>query len=260
MNWTKQDITRIYNALADAESKYIFGNRFLFSLTENKEYMENVIKTTVEGKKFYERLEQTNTKKVIFGAGFWGRSIARQYHEYGFDCFVDNNAVWPYEKKEGLFVISFEEYLKKYGDCATVFLGSRLYYNDFWKQLMKCGIPKERIVNIGKMIDDMSMRQYFDLPDMPHVDDEVFVDAGGFDGMTSKIFIQWCGNRYKKIYIFEPEKENILQCNKNLLAVNAKFEIIPNGLWDSKCSLGFVENENGTSHILEDTEIGRAHV
>ena len=65
MNWTKQDITRIYNALADAESKYIFGNRFLFSLTENKEYMENVIKTTVEGKKFYERLEQTNTKKVI---------------------------------------------------------------------------------------------------------------------------------------------------------------------------------------------------
>ncbi len=258
MNWTKQDITRIYNALADAESKYIFGNRFLLSLTENKEYMENVIKTTVEGKKFYERLEQTNTKKVIFGAGFWGRSIARQYHEYGFDCFVDNNAVWPYEKKEGLFVISFEEYLKKYGDCATVFLGSRLYYNDFWKQLMKCGIPKERIVNIGKMIDDMSMRQYFDLPDMPHVDDEVFVDAGGFDGMTSKIFIQWCGNRYKKIYIFEPEKENILQCNKNLLAVNAKFEIIPNGLWDSKCSLGFVENENGTSHILEDTDLDRS--
>lgn len=100
MNWTKQDITRIYNALADAESKYIFGNRFLFSLTENKEYMENVIKTTVEGKKFYERLEQTNTKKVIFGAGFWGRSIARQYHEYGFDCFVDNNAVWPYEKRK----------------------------------------------------------------------------------------------------------------------------------------------------------------
>lgn len=131
MNWTKQDITRIYNALADAESKYIFGNRFLFSLTENKEYMENVIKTTVEGKKFYERLEQTNTKKVIFGAGFWGRSIARQYHEYGFDCFVDNNAVWPYEKKEGLFVISFEEYLKKYGDCATVFFGEQVILQRF---------------------------------------------------------------------------------------------------------------------------------
>ncbi len=24
MNWTKQDITRIYNALADAESKIVF--------------------------------------------------------------------------------------------------------------------------------------------------------------------------------------------------------------------------------------------
>lgn len=259
MNWTKQDIKRIYGVLADAESKYIFENRFLFSLTENEEYMENVIKTTIEGKKFYEKIEQTDTKKVIFGADFWGRSIARQYHKYGFECFVDNNAIFPYETKEGFSVISFEEYLKKYGDCATVFLGSRLYYNDLWEQLIKCGISKERIVNIGKMIDDMSMRQYFDLPYMPHVGDEVFVDAGGFDGRTSKLFIQWCGNCYKKIYVFEPERENIVQCKKNLLAENAKFEIIPNGLWDRKCNLGFVENENGTSHIIEDMNLDESN-
>ena len=66
---------------------------------------------------------------------------------------------------------------------------------------MKCGIPKERIINIGKMIDNMSMRQYFDLPDMPHVDDEVFVDAGGFDGMTSKILYNGVVIVIKNLYL-----------------------------------------------------------
>ncbi len=121
------DIKKIYNALADDESKYIFGNRLLFSLTGDEGYIENVIKTTSEGVEFYRKLERTDTRKVIFGAGFWGKELARQYYKYGFDCFVDNKAVYPWEEKEGLPVISFDEYMHEYGD-ATVFLGSRLYY------------------------------------------------------------------------------------------------------------------------------------
>ncbi|MCM1047763.1 MAG: FkbM family methyltransferase [Clostridiales bacterium] len=252
MNSIKPDIMKIYNALADAESRYIFGNRLLFSLTSDEGYIENIIKTTIEGKEFYNKLEQINTSKVIFGAGFWGRSIARQYSKYGFDCFVDNKARYPYEKKEGLPVISFDEYLKKYGNHAIIFLGSRIYYNELFEQLISHGIPEKRIVNVGKMIDDMSIRQYFDLPNMPCTDEEVFVDAGGYDGKTSKLFIQWCRNRYKKIYVFEPEEKNIIQCERNLIAEKAKFEVIPYGLWDKKYRLNFVENSNGTSHIAEE--------
>lgn len=252
MNFARQDIVRIYNSLADVESRFIFGNRLLFSLTGDEGYMENIIKATIEGRKFYSKLEQTDTKKVIFGAGFWGRSIARQYRKYGFDCFVDNKAVCPYEKKEGIPVISFEKYLEEYSDCATIFLGSRLYYRELFEQLISHGIAQDRIVNVGKMIDDMSSRQYFDLTEMKCMEDEVFVDVGGFDGKTSKLFMRWCGNQYKRIYVLEPEKSNIILCEKNLLAEKAKFEIIPYGLWDKECKLGFVKNENGRSHISEN--------
>lgn len=244
--------------MADEESRFIFGNRLLYSLTGDEGYMENIIKTTMEGKEFYRKLEQTDTKKVIFGAGFWGRSIARQYCKYGFDCFIDNKAVYPYEEKEGLPVISFEKYLEEFKDCATVFLGSRLYYNELYEQLLSHGVSQEKIVNVGKMIDDMSLRQYFDLPYMSCTEEEVFVDAGGFDGKTSKLFIQWCSNQYKKIYVLEPERKNIIQCEKNLLEEKAKFEIIPYGLWNKEHRLSFIENANGTSHISENTVVNEA--
>lgn len=245
------DIKKIYNALADDESRYIFENRLLFSLTGNEEYTEKVIKTTPEGQEFYQKLEKTNAKKVIFGAGFWGRELAKQYRKYGFDCFVDNKAAYPWEEREGLSVISFDKYLEEYKE-ATVFLGSRLYYQELYEQLIEHGIAQERIVNVGKMIDDMSLRQYFDLPCMPHTENEVFVDAGGFDGRTSELFIQWCGERYRKIYILEPEKKNIALCKNRLSSHAAGCEIIPRGLWDKECMLDFTEKANGASHITEN--------
>lgn len=251
------DIRKIYNALADDESKYIFGNRLLYSLTGDEGYIENVIKATSEGLEFYRKLEQTNTRKVIFGAGFWGKELARQYFKYGFECFVDNKAVYPWEEKEGLIVVSFDEYLDKYRD-ATVFLGSRLYYSELYEQLVANGISQDQIVNVGKMIDDMSLRQYFDLPCMPRAKEEVFVDAGGFDGKTSKLFIQWCGGCYSKIYIAEPEKQNIALINHNfgcdLLNGGGKIEILPYGLGDKEGMLEFIEKANGASHIVKTAD------
>ncbi len=183
--------------------------------------------------------------------------LASQYRKYGFDCFVDNKATYPWEEKDGLPVISFDEYLEKYGD-ATVFLGSRLYYNEFLEQLTAHGITQERIVNVGKMLDDMILRQYFDLPYMPHAEEEVFVDAGGFDGKTSERFIQWCGGHYKKIYILEPEKTNITMCENRISAWNG-IEIIPCGLWDKECVLKFTEKAN-SSHISENADENAANV
>lgn len=246
------NIRKIYNALGDEESRYIFSNRLLFSLTGDEGYMERVIKTISGGEEFYRKLEQKDTRKVIFGAGCWGKVLARQYRKYGFECFVDNKATYPWEEKEGLPVISFDEYLEKYKD-ATVFLGSRLYYSEFLEQLTAHGITQERIVNVGKMIDEMSLHRYFDLPYMPHTETETFVDAGGLDGKTSELFIQWCGGHYKKIYIFEPGKTNIIMC-ENRISSRGRVEIIPCGLWDKECVLKFTEKANGASYISENAD------
>ncbi|MES9991891.1 MAG: FkbM family methyltransferase [Candidatus Thiodiazotropha sp.] len=57
-------------------------------------------------------------------------------------------------------------------------------------------------------------RQYFDACMMYSVA-EVFVDAGGFDGQTTKEFIRHCPN-FKRVYFFEPEEENMRMARANL--------------------------------------------
>ena len=48
---------------------------------------------------------------------------------------------------------------------------------------------------------------YFDLNELKHVENEIFIDAGSFNGDTTRDFLRWCGGKYKRIYAFEPMKE-----------------------------------------------------
>lgn len=48
---TDVDIRKIYNHLADSDTKNIFANRLLFSLTGDIEYIKRVFCTTAEGKR-----------------------------------------------------------------------------------------------------------------------------------------------------------------------------------------------------------------
>ncbi|MGM9581943.1 MAG: FkbM family methyltransferase [Anaerovibrio sp.] len=52
---------------------------------------------------------------------------------------------------------------------------------------------------------------------MPHDEDEVFVDIGAYDGLSTKQFIKWCDGCYKQIYMLEPSKELALQCEGNFV-------------------------------------------
>ena len=45
-------IKTIYNKLEDEESKYIFKNRLMYSITNEIEYIKNVIRTNEIGKNF----------------------------------------------------------------------------------------------------------------------------------------------------------------------------------------------------------------
>lgn len=90
-------------------------------------------------------------------------------------------------------------------------------------------------------------------------DNEVFIDAGGFDGHTSIEFIKHCP-KYKSVYIFEPDKKNLELTKKNL--TNFKnINFISKGLSDQKDILKFNTvsgssssiSENGCSEIEIDT-------
>lgn len=253
----QKTIKKIYSCLGDDISKEIFSNRLLYSLTGDIEYILDIVRATDEGKEMYTRLKESKKKKVIFGAGIWGKNIINAYCDMKFECFVDNKADHFNTSYQGMPVISFDKYINEYKD-AIVVISSRLYYKKIYEQLKGANIAEENIINAGQMIDNMSKRQYFDLPQLQErkVKDEVFVDGGSFDGKTSIEFIKWSNSNYRKIYVFEPDPQNRIKC-ENVLSdymENGNIEAIFKGLWDRKTELSFSAIANGSSKVTEDGE------
>ena len=247
----KENIKKIYSHIANDYSKEMFINRLMYSLTSDNQYILNVIKMTPEGRVFISKL-QNKKKNLIFGAGAWGKEILNTFSNVKFECFVDSKT--KKSNYAGLQVISFDEYLSRFSE-ETIIIATRLYHQEIYEQLKKSGISDANIINAGKMIDEMSHRQYFDLPELKTRKEnlEIFVDAGSFDGATSLAFLDWCGESIGKIWAFEPEKKNAQICEANMKkAQGGGYNIIPFGLWNKKETLHFQSGASGASRIIED--------
>jgi len=80
-------------------------------------------------------------------------------------------------------------------------------------------------------------------------DDEVFVDAGAYQGETAIAFYK---TRQDKTYSFEPDSINYAICKENLRLYPNAF-CINAGLWISSQNLGFVQQGSGGSKISDET-------
>lgn len=252
----QDSIKGIYAKMEDEISKEIFANRLLYSLTGDHNYILDIVRKTDEGRQVAEVLKNSSQKKVIFGAGIWGKNIVNAYKDTVFECFVDNKVTDSSNLYYGLPVVPFIEIEKNLGG-ALIIISSRLYHKQMYKQLIDAGVEDRNIVDVGGMIDSMSQRQYFDLPILKErmSPEEVFIDGGCFDGKTSQQFIQWCGDKFKKIYAFEPDPDNLIKCEQMLEAYKGRYEIIPKGLWDTTKELQFTAIANGSSKVSEDGSV-----
>jgi FkbM family methyltransferase len=82
---------------------------------------------------------------------------------------------------------------------------------------------------------------------------DIFVDVGGFDGMTSLEFIKRCPN-YGHIYILEPSEENFKKVVENLKNYE-RISVVRKGLSDKKQVLSFSDSLGSKSGISEDGNI-----
>lgn len=84
-------------------------------------------------------------------------------------------------------------------------------------------------------------------------ENEVFVDAGGFDGDTSELFLK--NNQYiKKIFFIEPSKYNLNNAKKRLNNYY-NIEYLNFGLSDKNENLSFNECNNTASNFSEEGEL-----
>lgn len=90
--------------------------------------------------------------------------------------------------------------------------------DDLSKYIFKSIFETYRTGNTGPLSRTMGSKQYFpiqgllgEIPGFTLSKDEIFVDCGAYDGDTIKIFRDITNDKFKKIYAFEPEKENFLK-------------------------------------------------
>lgn len=242
-----ETIIEIYKNLEDEQSKYIFKNRLLYSISGEAKYIKNIVNTTDYGKKFA-KIFQTNEDVYIFGAGIWGKEIIKIWGD-NIKGVLDNNIYKIGEKINEIKIYNPKEVIDD-SFKGKVVIATRKYYREVLDQLLKMGLKKEQIVNIDNWISQAEDDQYFSLKELYHVNDEVFVDVGSLDAKTSVQFSKWSG-KFKKIYCIEPDKENIKKCICNISEnrLDDKTQMVKSGAWSVDGELYINSLGNGMSCV-----------
>lgn len=249
MDDLKMDVEAIWTRLSDEKSKELFLYRLMYYMTSENCFIQKLALTVPEVKDIYNFLKISKKRKLIFGAGTWGKEIIRTFNDVDFKYFVDN---YQRGSSGGVKIIPFDEYITNYKEDLIV-ISSRIYNRQISNQLMEKGVKEENIVNLGAVNDCMASRQYFDLPQLKgkRCEKEIFVDGGSYDGKSSVGFRDWSRNSYNKIIAFEPDFYNINMCERTFQENGIKnYEIISKGLWSESAVLQFNENRNGSSRLV----------
>lgn len=241
------DIKSIYDKIIDEESRFIFANRFMYSMTGDMSYIRNVVRTVHVGGGIVRRLCKNDKPIGIFGAGAMGCHVTEVFQGAAcIVCFIDNN---KRGEEYGLPIITLEEFLIQYPDGIIVIATTR-FEKEIEKQLVENGISKDRICNLGKAYLELNRRQYFDLDEFKINEREIFVDGGCYDGQSALNFNNLCKRKNKKAYIYawEPDPHNLEKARENLKGLDVKF--VDKGLWQQLDILKF--STRGTGSTITD--------
>lgn len=151
----------VYAQLQDDISRQIYISRSLYSLTNEKKYMKEIVRNSVLGKALLEEVAKTNKKIALFGAGTWGKAIVEYFPEIEIDCFIDNYKCGQLVNE--IPVRSLEEISTKLDEYYIVAI--LFEYQSVVKQLLNKGMSKQNILALGEVVNE---HQYFDLEALPH--------------------------------------------------------------------------------------------
>lgn len=189
--------------LLDDESKKIFDARIEYLRTEDIFLFIKRIQSVYNDFRYPELesflrgwgKEEKHIRFVIFGAGHEGEIafeiLKHTKYSSKIYAFCDNNKELWGKKKQGLYIKSIYELLAEKQEIIYI-LASNRYNNQFLRQLLALCVPQKNIFisPFGGYLFAQRGWQYFDV--FSDCGQESFIDAGAYDGMTSKDFLKWC--------------------------------------------------------------------
>lgn len=256
-NEMKKDLEYIYCALGDEESKDWFDVRVEYMISGNEEHFFDSIFAL--GRKYpknwchlgMERFVKGKSYKgiVIYGCGHNGRILKGVLELCGYtvNCWCDSNRRITGNELNGLRIISPEELVEKYQDYLVI-ISTMQYKVYIYEHLRALGFPLEMVSIFDENASDWGIggKQYFDLF-LPE-DEEVFVDAGAYNGDTIFDFLEWCQGKEYRIYSLEP-LEHMCEFVKKRLRENniSNVHMIMCAAWCKEEELNFVDRGDGSS-------------
>lgn len=256
-------MTKIYNRLQDDESKALFNAKITYLLNQNlDEFLEFIKCLYAPGEWTSEELEEKIALVhprgiIIFGCGHDGRETKKLLELWNYEvaCFCDNYKQG--QMVDGKHVISVKEVVDECEDYLVV-IGSSKYGKDMYIELVQKGFPYTNIL-LPQYFDTAGIvwgargRQYFDM--FEPEPDEIYVDAGTYDGETIIDFISWSNGKYKKIYAFEPISDmyEVIRQKMDQKCVK-RIELFNNATWSKQEELCFT-NHGSASHMSVHGEI-----
>lgn len=244
-----QEMKRIYNWLADEESKKIFLNRFLYAVTSEQKYLKNfgAMSQIDDEKALVERLCNCKQPIVLYGAGGMGIEVLQiaQRNQIRIGRFWDQD-----ECKQGAGVCGIPIQAPGSGYCGDMVVVTPKFHTDeIVSNLCSMGIPERNIMVVRYRDVVMDSNQYFDENIISLTDNEVFVDGGCYDFSTAKIFLEKVPSA-KRIYAFEPDEHQwpvIESAMRNSQFTGSR--LIKKGLWNKSGTLPFSPAYGGGSSI-----------
>ncbi len=205
----------------------------------------------IQGLKVFKFSEIENKKSLIIVASlFYACDICQLLKVNGFNNLLS-------------FLILFIHY-NKYLDEPTTFENTLYDYildivSNYDKYIETLNLLEDEtskqtfkyLMNLRKNLDYANLFNlfrpirdiYFEKEILHLTENEVFLDGGGFIGDTSLQFISRTNGKYKKIFLFEPCKENINAAILNLKPYK-NIEFIQKGISNKNASVNFETNLN----------------
>lgn len=231
-----KNIKSVYELLEDELSKEIFECKIEYMLLGGEDKTIDLMYKKYENSHvtLLEKNFGKTVKCAVAGAGNFGEKTYRALTHAGYEvvCFLDNDVCKQGTYKLGKPVLSFVDFCIKYNDVVVI-LDNLKFAKTFYHELTSLGYPQNKVfLNVDDIVRTAFGNIYFDLLQLSHDENEVFVDAGCFDGETSLRFMEWCNGNYEKIYAFEPLDEGMKISKRKLDGYN-NIELIKCALADT---------------------------
>jgi FkbM family methyltransferase len=172
----------------------------------------------------------------------------------GFENVLDYPSFFLHAGNAKLHLRIFDGFTKEFDTNRDKFEWiSNLLRDAKSKDIFKTLVEYRITADIGLMAEYSYIpnEQYF--PGFLELNEEVFMDIGGYDGQTSLELIKRCAN-YDAIYLFEPSENNLAKAKRNL-AGHANVHFLNKGLSDKPAELMFNSNEDSASRISESGDV-----